>query len=65
MSCVNVPVNKSLADTAALTAWLENLKTDLTSGKIECFSLSFSKEQNIITGSVNIPTPTDLTVEIE
>jgi len=62
-SPVQVTVQKSIADAAELSTWLDNLDTDYTAGKIVGFNITL--QEGILTGYVNIPCPQDLSVAIE
>jgi len=58
-------IEVSFADAAVLGAWVGNLATDITAGKVIGFNLSTDKQVGKIVGKVIIPTPVDLTVALE
>jgi hypothetical protein len=60
-----VDVSVSFADAAALAAWVSNLAADITAGKVTGFDVSSGKTDGKITGTLTIPTPTDLTTALE
>lgn len=55
----------SFASPEALGTWLSNLAADATAGKVVGFQLVAEPDSGKISGSIAIPTPTDLTAALE
>lgn len=58
-------VSVSYADSAALAAWVTNLAADITAGKVSGFNISTESAEGKVTGALTIPTPTDLSTDLE
>jgi hypothetical protein len=58
-------IKKTIADSAALAAWVTDLATDITAGKVIGFTLDTTSEDGYVQGTLVRPAPTDLTVAVE